>query len=70
MAKISPQTWVLHPRPDEHSKPFKIHESSTPTGPESWVGPESIALWTLDSAVPSELHGVWRWCLLARWLPT
>jgi 8-oxo-dGTP pyrophosphatase MutT (NUDIX family) len=58
MAKISHQTWVLHPRPDEHGKPFKLHEPSTPTGPETWADLAAIALWTPDSATPAELHGV------------
>ncbi|MDW3681609.1 NUDIX hydrolase [Cupriavidus sp. CV2] len=58
MTNMSHQTWVLHPRPDEHGKPFKIHEPSTPTGPETWMDPVSIALWTPDSAVPVELNGV------------
>lgn len=56
MAKTS--DWVLHPRPDEYGKPFKINEPSTSTGPETWADSDSVALWTPDSAVPSELHGI------------
>lgn len=56
MEKIS--SWVLHPRLDEHGNPFKIHKPSAPTGPETWMDPKSVALWTPDSIVPVELHGV------------
>ena len=51
-------TFAIHPKQDEHGKPFRIEAPSSASHPDSWHDPLQIATVTPGGAMPASLNGI------------